>query len=131
MHPERLILHIRSEACTAEPTDFNDDQRGILHPEFISKTQLEELFRRGLIRFMITLGLVILFMVTVKVFSDYQVLSRKKKLWFNSIITGLSMTLGLSFAEAFKCMAIDIRWWILSRKTRSLFEVSDPSHNHF
>jgi hypothetical protein len=113
------------------PLDFNDDQRGILHPEFISKTQLEELFRRGLIRFMITLGLVILFMVTVKVFSDYQVLSRKKKLWFNSIITGLSMTLGLSFAEAFKCMAIDIRWWILSRKTRSLFEVSDPSHNHF
>jgi hypothetical protein len=79
---------------------------------------------------MITLGLVILFMVTVKVFSDYQVLSRKKKLWFNAIITGLSMTLGMSFAEAFKRMAIDIRWWILSRKKRKLFEVSDPFHHH-
>jgi hypothetical protein len=42
---------------------------------------------------------------------------------FNAINTGLSMTLGMCVAEGFKSMAVDIRWWILSRKTRSLPEV--------
>jgi hypothetical protein len=111
--------------------DFTEDQRRKLHPEFNSKSQFWRLFRRGFGRFAITFILVVLFMVTIKVFSDYQVISRKKKLWFNAIVTGLSMTLGMSIAEAFKCMAADIRWWILSRKQRSLDEVRYPSQHYF
>jgi hypothetical protein len=33
MHPERLILRIRSEACTAEPTDLADPVRKTLIKE--------------------------------------------------------------------------------------------------
>jgi ribose/xylose/arabinose/galactoside ABC-type transport system permease subunit len=84
----------------------------------------------GFLRFIITLSLVGSFMGTIKVVSSDQVLSHNAKLWFNSIITGLSMALGLSVAEAFKRMTVDIRWWILSRKKRSLSEVSD-SHIMF
>jgi hypothetical protein len=110
--------------------DLSDEQRRSLQPEFNSKIQFWKLFWRGSKRFAITLTLVVLFMVTIKVFSNHKVMSRKKKLWFNAIITGLSMTLGMSIAEAFKCMAVDIRWWILSRKKRSLDEVSYPSQRY-
>jgi hypothetical protein len=65
------------------------------------------------------------FMGTIKVFSRDQVMSHDAKLWFNAISIGLLMALGMSVAEAFKRMAVDIRWWILSRKKRNLSEVSD------
>jgi hypothetical protein len=69
------------------------------------------------------------FMGTIKVFSRDQVMSHDTKLWFNAISIGLLMALGMSVVEAFKRMAVDIRWWILSRKKRNLSEVSD-SHTY-
>ncbi|KAH6661634.1 hypothetical protein B0J14DRAFT_496881 [Halenospora varia] len=50
-------------------------------------------------------------------------MSHKKKSLFNAIITGSSMVLGMSITEGFKCMAVDIRWWVLSRKKRRLSKV--------
>jgi hypothetical protein len=72
-----------------------------------------------------TLSLVGSFMGTLKAFSRDQVMSHDVKTWFNTITIGLLMALGTSVTEAFKRMAVDIRWWILSRKKRSLSEVSD------
>lgn len=46
-----------------------------------------------------------------------------KQRLFNSVITVLSLALGFNMAASFKTMAIDVRWWILSRKRRSLREV--------
>lgn len=46
-----------------------------------------------------------------------------KKREFNTVITALSLALGFNLAASFKAMAIDMRWWILSRKRRSLREV--------
>jgi hypothetical protein len=106
------------------PLDLNDDRRRMLHPEFDSKKQFKRLFWRGFKQFLMTLVLAILFLLTIWFFSRHQVMSHKKKLWFNTIITGLSMTLGMSITEGFKRMAVDIRWWILSRKKRRLSEVS-------
>jgi hypothetical protein len=72
-----------------------------------------------------TLSLAGSFIGTIKVFESDQVMSHDAKMWFNTISIGLLMALGMSVTEAFKRMAVDIRWWILSRKGRNLSEVSD------
>jgi hypothetical protein len=106
--------------------ELNNTHQRVLPVEFKSKEQFKNLFCHGLKKFAITFVLVILFMVTIKEFSKDNAWSHNKKLVFNSVITGLSMALGMSVTEAFKCMAIDIRWWILSRKKRTLSEVCLP-----
>jgi hypothetical protein len=42
---------------------------------------------------------------------------------FNTLVTGLSMALGISIASSFKSVALSIIWWILSRKKRPIEEV--------
>jgi len=51
-------------------------------------------------------------------------MSSAKKRQFNALITGLSICLGLNIASSLKAMAIELRWWILSRRKRPLHEVS-------
>lgn len=95
-----------------------------LQHDFDSKKQFWKLFTKGLIRFMYTLAAAVLLILAIFLFSRKNVISSKRKKWFNAINTGLSLALGMSIAHGFKAMVIDIRWWILSRHTRSLSEVS-------
>ena len=106
---------------SALPLDPSDAQPRL----FDSEKQFWRLIRHGFLRFIMTLSLVGSFIGTIKVFSRDQAMSPHMKLWFNTMSIGLLMALGMSVAEAFKRMAVDIRWWILSRKKRSLSEVSD------
>lgn len=68
--------------------------------------------------------------VTLWHYSSKKVMTSAKKRVFNAIVTGLSIALGLSISSGLKAMALELRWWILSRQRRSLREVkSIPSTN--
>lgn len=51
------------------------------------------------------------------------VLVESQKRIFNTLVTALSMSLGIAIASSFKQVAVNIRWWILSRRRRPLSEV--------
>jgi hypothetical protein len=107
------------------PLELDNTQRVPLpHYDFNSKAQFWEIFRRGLKQFIRTLIIAVILVLVIWQFSRQKVMSHKMKVVFNAINIGLSMALGICVTEGFKCMAIDIRWWILSRKKRSLPEVS-------
>ncbi|KAH8602240.1 hypothetical protein B0O99DRAFT_680379 [Bisporella sp. PMI_857] len=97
-------------------------QRALRH-EFDPNKQFSVLFLRGLRRFFLSVVLMSLLVITIWQFARRQVISKKWKRWFNAINLGLSMALGMSVQKGFKGMAVDIRWWILSRRKRSLSEV--------
>jgi hypothetical protein len=106
------------------PSGLDETQRPALTPTiFDSEEQFWKIFRRGLKQFISTLIIAALLVYTIRRFSRQKVMSKNMKHVFNAISTGLSMTLGMCVAEGFKSMAVDIRWWILSRKPRSLPEV--------
>jgi hypothetical protein len=106
------------------PSELDKNQRHALFlTDFHSKKQFWKIFRRGLKQVIRTLIIAALLVCTILRFSRQKVMSKTMKHVFNAISTGLSMTLGMCVAKGFKSMAVDIRWWILSRKTRSLPEV--------
>jgi hypothetical protein len=74
-----------------------------------------------------TLLIASLLLLTIWQFGKRQVISIKWKRWFNAINLGLSMALGMSVQRGFKGMAVDLRWWILSRRRCTLSEVSSQS----
>ena len=57
------------------------------------------------------------------VYSNKPAMSQVEKRVFNALITGLSICLGLAIATSLDDMIEDLRWWILSRKYRSMSEV--------
>jgi len=65
----------------------------------------------------------VLLAVTIWQFGRRQVISRSWRKWFNVIILGLSIGLGLSIQNGFRGMALDLRWRILSLRKRSVSEV--------
>jgi hypothetical protein len=95
-----------------------------LQYKFDPTQQFWRIFSNGLLRFLVTLGFAVLLGVAIFVFSQKNVISDNGKKWFNAVSTGLSLALGMSIAHGFKAMAIDLRWWILSRQRWSLSEVS-------
>jgi hypothetical protein len=107
--------------------ETDNDKHLRLQHNFDSKKQFWKMFTKGLIRFSFTLTAAVLLVLAIFLFSRKNVISSKRKKWFNAINTGLSLALGMSIAHGFKAMAIDIRWWILSRQRRSLSEVSRDS----
>lgn len=50
--------------------------------------------------------------------------NKREKRAYNTITTIISIALGLNLASAFKNMALDIRWLILSGQRRNLVEAS-------
>ena len=104
--------------------EVDNDKHLRLQHDFDSKKQFWKMFTKGLVRFLFTLIAAVLLVLAIFLFSRKNVISSERKKWFNAINTGLSLALGMSIAHGFKAMAIDIRWWILSRQTRSLDEVS-------
>lgn len=61
--------------------------------------------------------------VVLSVYSHKKVMSQGQKRIFNTIIVGLSIALGLSIAGSLDSMVADLRWWILSRRYRSIHKV--------
>ena len=54
------------------------------------------------------------------------VLGEDTKRIYNAITTAISIALGLNLMSAFKDLALNLRWPVLSSKKRSLVEVSMP-----
>jgi hypothetical protein len=53
------------------------------------------------------------------------------KRMYNAITTGVSIALGLNIASAFKDMALNLRWVILSNRKRNLVEVNTKTCSRF
>lgn len=50
-------------------------------------------------------------------------LSEGRKRMFNALTTAISIALGLNLMSAFKDLALNMRWPVLSAKKRNLIEV--------
>lgn len=85
--------------------------------------QLRHILIGSSFRFAITAALCIGYVVAAKVWQNKGVQSENQKKVYNTITTGISIALGLNIASAFKDMALNMRWPILSSKKRSLEEV--------
>jgi hypothetical protein len=81
------------------------------------------------LRFFITITLTAGLLQTLFHYAKKPVLRESQKKMFNTLVTSLSMNLGIAIASSFKEVAISIRWWVLSRKKRPLSEVSTPVLN--
>ncbi|KAH8746190.1 hypothetical protein BGZ57DRAFT_777929, partial [Hyaloscypha finlandica] len=90
---------------------------------FVRKRQLLTLLSKGSLRFFITITLTAGLLQTLFHYAKRPVLRESQKKMFNTLVTSLSMSLGIAIASSFKEVAINIRWWVLSRKKRPLSEV--------
>ena len=61
--------------------------------------------------------------MATRVWHDKGLLTEKQKRTYNAITTGISIALGLNLMSAFKDLALNMRWPILSAKKRNLVEV--------
>ena len=59
-------------------------------------------------------------------YQNHGLIGEVAKKFYNTLVTGLSMALGISIASSFKTIALNFRWYILSRKKRPIEEVSNP-----
>jgi hypothetical protein len=86
--------------------------------------QLRHILVRGSVRFAITVVLCVSYVVAAKVWENKGVQTENQKKLYNTITTGISIALSLNIASAFKDMALNMRWPILSSRRRNLEEVS-------
>jgi uncharacterized membrane-anchored protein YitT (DUF2179 family) len=91
--------------------------------KFVRRRQLQKLLIKGFFRFTITITLTATLLWTLFAYSKPTVLTESQKRIFNTLVTALSMGLGIAIASSFKQVAINTRWWILSKKKRPLSEV--------
>jgi hypothetical protein len=92
--------------------------------KFIRRRQLRKLLLKGFVRFFITVTLTATLLWTIFGYAKKPVMVDRQKRIFNTLVTALSMSLGIAIASSFKEVAINIRWWVLSRRKRPLSEVS-------
>jgi hypothetical protein len=91
--------------------------------KFIRRRQLRKLLLKGFLRFFITVTLTATLLWTIFGYAKKPVMVDGQKRIFNTLVTALSMSLGIAIASSFKEVAINIRWWVLSRRKRPLSEV--------
>ncbi|KAI5798404.1 hypothetical protein FPQ18DRAFT_254678 [Pyronema domesticum] len=91
--------------------------------QFDHRKQFFHLIGKILLRwfasFVLSIGMVVCFYEYEKV----KILDTYAKRWFNTVSTGLYLTLGLNLAASLKGMAIIVRWKLLARKAHDLEEV--------
>jgi hypothetical protein len=108
--------------------DTTEPGPNLLNPyarKFSSRKQFLKLLFEGFLRFMLTVVLILCLLGTVLLFHSYDVIGESDKRVFNTLVTALSMTLGISIGSSFKDVALNLRWWFLSRKKRPLQEVDE------
>ncbi|KAF7952122.1 uncharacterized protein EAE97_001619 [Botrytis byssoidea] len=115
-------------SSTDSPSVITDNSLATLKLRFESSKQFWRLFRRGFIRWLITFVLISLLYVTIRVVSKDQDMTEGEKQFFNAVSLYLVLMIGMSLTFGFEAMAIDLRWWILSRKERSLRDIDTILH---
>ncbi len=104
-------------------TPPNNPSLNSLATKFDRRRQFVQLAYRGLIRFFITVTLVFTLYGTLKGYEHHGLIGENGKKLYNTLVTGLSMALGISLASSFKAIALNLRWYILSLKKRPVEEV--------
>ncbi|KAN0104272.1 hypothetical protein V8E51_010017 [Hyaloscypha variabilis] len=99
----------RYSTDTAEPTPIFQNAYTKKHSP---RKQLRRHLIEGFKRCMITLVLESFLFGTIYGFSKYDVMTAAELAWYNSLVTGLNI-------------AINLRWWFLSRERRSLRDVDE------
>jgi hypothetical protein len=85
--------------------------------------QLRHLLIGSSARWFITAGLCAAYIMSTRIWVNKGPISENQKKIYNAITTALSLALGLNIASAFKDMALNMRWPILSARKRNLREV--------
>jgi hypothetical protein len=86
------------------------------------KSNFIQLFLHGLARCIISWILIASFYISLWMYKD-RVISPERKSGFDAITVALSIALGLNIASSLKSIALDLRWWILSKRRRPSQEV--------
>lgn len=123
--PPETPLNLETQYAALE-----NEQRRNLGRLFSPKRQLRRMLKVGFLRWLMSALLIADIYMTIWHFSEVRVMSLYKKKLFNTLITGLSIALGLNIASALKKMATDMRWWIISGKKRTLAEVGSLSMDY-
>jgi hypothetical protein len=89
-----------------------------------SGKQLRKILLDSSFRWFITAGLCAVYILVTVVWMKKGPVNETSKKTYNTITTMISILLGLNIASAFKDMALNMRWPILSHQKRSLKEVS-------
>jgi hypothetical protein len=110
---------------SAYPILSKESQAG-LSREYRASKQLLQLFFWGFLRWFVTSGLLALLGITIWKYSTYSIISNDERLWFNAILTGLSIVIGLAIASSLNAMTFNMRWWFLSLRKRPLRQVRNP-----
>ncbi|KAE8444531.1 hypothetical protein EG329_014455 [Mollisiaceae sp. DMI_Dod_QoI] len=127
-YPRELMIVNVAESLLAHSLGADQTSKGQLaqlkgHHKFVRRQQLWKLLSKGFLRFCITIILTVTLLWTIVAYSKIPVLVDSQKRIFNTLVTALSMSLGIAIASSFKQVAVNVRWWILSRKKRPLSEV--------
>ncbi|MCJ1395636.1 hypothetical protein MMC18_008522 [Xylographa bjoerkii] len=127
LSPQKNLHDEKTFAVSVRSTDSAYTAFGKEEPdlsrEFSPRKQLFSLLSFGLVRFIVTGVLVGGLYATLWLYESESVMSELQKKLFNTIVTALSMALGINIASSFKNVALDTRWFFLSRKGRPLKEI--------
>lgn len=75
-------------------------------------------------KWLVTVVFIIVIYAILVGYSNQAVISKKDKKYFNALITGFLIALGLATMSQLMSAVTDLRWWILSRRSRSPGKVS-------
>lgn len=107
---------------------FDSDTRSLLSAKrFDHHESRKFLFKTGAYRFLITLGFSLAIGLCLKAYEGFTeplIMSTVQVRYFNAIMLGLSLGLGLNLASSLKKYAVILRWYLLTRRYVSL-EVFD------
>jgi hypothetical protein len=106
---------------------LSKESQANLGKQYQATKQLQMLLYRGFLRWFVTAGLLGLLGITIWKYSTYRIISNDERLWFNAIMTGLSIVIGLAVASSLNAMTFNVRWWLLSLRKRPLRHVRDSS----
>ncbi|KAE8446998.1 hypothetical protein EG329_011480 [Mollisiaceae sp. DMI_Dod_QoI] len=101
---KRMYFLNQSSNSLMLPTEYHDGEE-----------QLRRLLWQGSKRLMYTGLLVACLFSTIFGFRKYDVMTIVKVRVYNTLLTGLSIALGISIGSSFKDIALNLRWWFLSR----------------
>ncbi|KAI5820553.1 hypothetical protein BZA77DRAFT_301052 [Pyronema omphalodes] len=91
--------------------------------QFDHRKQFLHLIGKILLRWFASFILSVAMVICFYEYEKVKILDTYAKRWFNTVSTGLYLTLGLNLAASLKGMAIIVRWKLLSRKAHDLEEV--------
>ncbi|KAK0102798.1 hypothetical protein ONS95_006395 [Cadophora gregata] len=88
-----------------------------------SGKQLRHILLGSSFRWLITAGLCGGYILATRLWQQQGAQSEARKKVYNALTTGISIALGLNIASAFRDMALNMRWPILSGRKRNLVEL--------